>query len=370
MLKFIAREPRVKQESMRDFADFIRTTGPDKEMNVVPIIQRSGSRAAGSIRDGSMLNGITAHSPNRSSGGSNLDVLGAGANGETNTPKKSPVARGSMQAREPAVKLDGSKDLIHFIRQGPPGSTSTQSPNPKLVAPFNDTKAPGKRSTKDSDEMNSPLSSTRNSAAPSTNSKTALLDSKVGPGDGGIKKTRRRVKDPYAIDLDDEDEDLLTALPGAHRAVRQEESLIDFLRNSEPPTGNSPQALAVGGAPAGSKQANGTNGASTNGARPASNGASTRRMEVRPAGATTNAKAARMEASQNTRDLAEFLRDSGPPGSDRPGGKAAKMLGGGPGPDLPPPTLGRVGSKNSKNSAKATNGGGGKFWRRKNTVEA
>lgn len=53
--QFIAREPRVRQESMRDFADFIRTTGPDKEMNVVPLISRTGSRQASGVPSRSPL---------------------------------------------------------------------------------------------------------------------------------------------------------------------------------------------------------------------------------------------------------------------------------------------------------------------------
>lgn len=206
------------------------------------------------------------------------------------------------------------------------------------------------------------------------------------PGDGGMpKKTRRRVKDPYAIDLDDEDEDddLLTALPGAHgaRPQRQEESLIDFLRNSAPPTDNSPRALAVGEnnihPNAATPTVNGTNGtantaaaaaaaaAASSASRPStmSNGP---KMQVRPAGAARDARAARAESSRATSDLADFLKNSGPAGSEsmssRPGssnlpaGKAAKMLGGAA------PELQRTGSKGSVKTSK--------FWKRRTTIDA
>ena len=62
---------------------------------------------------------------------------------------------------------------------------------------------------------------------------------------GGMERKRYRNKDPYAIDLDtdEEEDDLLTALPGTKRGG---ESLADFLRNSEPPADNAPRA--IGGA--------------------------------------------------------------------------------------------------------------------------
>ncbi|KAF2096458.1 hypothetical protein NA57DRAFT_58373 [Rhizodiscina lignyota] len=379
-LTFVAREPRVMQESMRDFADFIRTTGPDKEMNVVPIIPRSGSRQAGSVGSGSMLNSFTAHSAggaNRFSGGSTDALVSTGA--AATAPSSSGGKRKSnMQARDPAVKQQGNRDLIDFIRQGPPGAGGPlNQPNPRVVAPFNN----NQRNTFDSDDM---TSSTRNSNAPSTNSRTALLGSGMGGNsDGGIpKKTRRRVKDPYAIDMDDEDEDLLTALPGAHRPqrAREEESLVDFLRNTEPPSNNAPQALTVG--VGGGRQANGSANGSANGASRSrsnsnnpsgANGASVSAPST-PTGSVRAragvAKAARTEQHQTTNDLADFLRSSGPPGGGSssdgppPGSKAAKLIGSeGPG-------LGRMGSKSSQTSKRAGGSGlGTKFWRRKATVD-
>lgn len=333
MLSFTAREPRIKQESMRDFADFIRTTGPDKEMNVVPLIPRAGSRQGGSV-SGSMLNGFTAHW-----GGANRKSIGVDSQDAALSSSSSATKRKlNLTAREPSVKQNGNRDLIDFIRQGPPGAGGlVNSPDKRVAAPFN-------RRTMDSDDM----SSARNSNATSATSGTALLSTPGGAGvvdnNGMPKKTRRRVKDPYAIDLDDDDEDLLTALPGASHRPRQreEESLVDFLRNTEPPAGNSPQALAVGV------------GGQTNGAASGANGMAASRA----------AKAPRTEQpGTGTRELADFLRNSGPPGGGGAAGggpppgasdKAAKMMGG-----ADPPPLARVGSKSK----------GNKFWRKKATVD-
>ena len=48
-------------------------------------------------------------------------------------------------------------------------------------------------------------------------------------------KKQRRVKDPYAIPSDDEDEDILTALP---RKGQNDENLIDFLKTTGPSDAN------------------------------------------------------------------------------------------------------------------------------------
>ena len=148
-------------------------------------------------------------------------------------------------------------------------------------------------------------------------------------------------------------------MPGAHRPrAREEESLIDFLKNTEPPGGNEPQALNVGvGAGAGRQQANG-NASAANGDRVAAGAIGAAPQSRARVGA---ARAAREESYRTTSDLADFLRNSGPPGSEPPGaagGKAAKMMGG-----ADPQPLGRTGSKSG-------GGMGGKFWRRKATVDA
>lgn len=71
--------------------------------------------------------------------------------------------------------------------------------------------------------------------------------SSLGASAPDLGKKRYRNKDPYAIDFDDdEDEDLLTALPNAGKPKRQEESLIDFLNSVEPPSLNAPKPILNG----------------------------------------------------------------------------------------------------------------------------
>lgn len=64
------------------------------------------------------------------------------------------------------------------------------------------------------------------------------------------KRTRRRVKDPYAIDFSDEedDEDLFNDLPMPvkEKPKRQEESLMDFLNSVPPPPPSNPKPFMLG----------------------------------------------------------------------------------------------------------------------------
>lgn len=103
---------------------------------------------------------------------------------------------------------------------------------------------------------------TAKSVQESTNSRTALLESTnranvrnitpkssgangvmrqaAGEQNGMPPRTRRRVRDPYEIDDSDDEleEELFPSKP-----VKQEESLIDFLRNTAPPPGMAPQPI-------------------------------------------------------------------------------------------------------------------------------
>ncbi|KAI9372911.1 hypothetical protein BJX61DRAFT_505460 [Aspergillus egyptiacus] len=207
-----------------------------------------------------------------------------------------------LQARSAAVpKSEATSDLIDFIREGPPTVGARRIP--RTVAPF--------RTTMDSEdlayEQGNPSApsvsstqgeSTATKSEVSVGSRTGLLDSasikttqtassrlhsnssKMAAGDGtALKRTQRRVPDPYATDWDDEeleavlkdeklrgaesssgkmtvedgsrptpterhvpdpyatdwDDEELEAVLEDGKPQREVESLVDFLRNVPPP---------------------------------------------------------------------------------------------------------------------------------------
>ncbi|KAI1416318.1 hypothetical protein F5Y13DRAFT_130617 [Hypoxylon sp. FL1857] len=236
-----AREARIPRESLQDFADFIRSTGPPGDHGSQ--FNRANTSAVRSAP------GHVAKSASIDSRRTNL----------TN--------RSHLQARDAAVNPSSeNSDLIDFIRRGPPNSNGNNPRIPRHVAPF--------RSTMDSDQMqmtgavggravdavipnirNSETSTniTETSAPSSMNSQSALLSkAKVQQYSGNNfddddmmpKRTRRRVRDPYAIDFsDEEDDEELDMTPKPK--PKQEESLIDFLNNYPPPPEPEPQPVAI-----------------------------------------------------------------------------------------------------------------------------
>ncbi|OTA70467.1 hypothetical protein K449DRAFT_393464 [Hypoxylon sp. EC38] len=236
-----AREARVPRESLQDFADFIRSTGPPGDHSTqYNRANTSAVRSApGHVKKSASIDSRRTNLTNRS----------------------------HLQARDAAVNPSSeNSDLIDFIRRGPPNSNGNNPRIPRHVAPF--------RTTMDSDQMqmsgavggkavdaviptirNSETSTnaTEISAPSSMNSQSALLSkaNKVQQFSGNDfddddmmpKRTRRRVRDPYAIDFsDEEDEDFdMTPKP----KPKQEESLIDFLNNYPPPPEPTPQPVAI-----------------------------------------------------------------------------------------------------------------------------
>lgn len=238
----LARDARVEREPLDDFAEFIRSTGPPGVAPPRAYTYSGGPPAQRTVSASTPKS--SALQPERSS---------------------SSAGRPRYQARDAVVPYGGnSSDLIDFIRQGPPSSNTRENPRiPRTVAPF--------RTTMDSDQMVGAMS--RNDNAPdarnsrastevsvqpsvqsSVNSQSALLgnnyngsnyntDSRapVIPRIGGLdtenqmpKRKQRRVKDPYAIDLSDE-EDEFEAFVAPKKPAKAEESLIDFLNNVPPP---------------------------------------------------------------------------------------------------------------------------------------
>jgi len=376
----LARDPKIESESMRDFADFIRSTGPSpgQEKPVQPFVNISGNGQKSGNQSTSSLGRKMSMSKQSSS-----------ANGSATR------ARPNMEPRSPAGLSTGNGDLIDFIRQGPPDANHGQPRIPRNVAPF--------RTTVDSDQFETMLGGHGNvesayGSASSTleskdstqtiNSRTGLIPSPSvvqpaysntpqqltgsmsGPDEPHITRTRRRVKDPYAIDLsdededdEDEDEDQLTALPtptnqhppqqvqrqqappASRPQAPRQESLMDFLNGMEPPSTSKPQpfmlseetiAAARARAAASSNPSlssatstprnNYGNGNNHNNSTPAfgsisssnsysGSGANNKsRLQARAPAVADNVRAGGGGGSRTaTSDLADFLKNSGPP---------------------------------------------------------
>ncbi|RGP79132.1 hypothetical protein FLONG3_2703 [Fusarium longipes] len=216
------RDARVPSESTADFAEFIKSTGP-----------------AGDSRPTQPRNVSNPNTPGKYS----LDSrrVSSASNRNRYTPREA-----VMQSRS------GSSDLIDFIRQGPPGANSNRVPH--NIAPWDTTDAAepsgGKAVDANIPDIRYSQASTygTESSMPSIhssiNSNTALLKNKgqsaptskmFDDDDMMPKRKTRRVKDPYAIDFSDEDEDDEVLLATPKPPVKKEESLAEFLMNYEPP---------------------------------------------------------------------------------------------------------------------------------------
>ncbi len=164
-------------------------------------------------------------------------------------------SRTRLEARGPVVSREDSiSDLIDFVRAGPQSEKGAHR-IPRTVAPF--------RTTMDSDQMNGAVAgreidaslpegrysqvtqatNATNTPHSSVNSQSALLAGHKtrqhpthNPKEPDLedlmpKRKTRRVVDPYAIDLSDDDE---MEVPSRPKPIK-EESLADFLRNVPPP---------------------------------------------------------------------------------------------------------------------------------------
>lgn len=280
-------------DDTRDFADFMRSTKPTAEPTLVPLVR--------SPSDSNLLNKAKAQA--------------------VQPPR--PFSRQKLVAREPDVKGGGSSDLIDFIREGPPSAGGPGEHRiPRTVAPF--------RSTADSDDLKALGSFIQSGTTPtgSMASKTQRPTSdasttgrpqngRAGPPNSSsdmppIVRKSRRVKDPYAIDSDDED-DYLTSLP-ASRSRQQEESLADFLKSTEPPKGNAPPpVVSMGRNPQTNQKPNigGPVRSSSIANSMATSRMSKMKFEARPAGATKSGFGGN-GFHYSTNDMADFLRSSGP----------------------------------------------------------
>ena len=249
------RDARVgNRDSLGDFAEFIRSTGkfqsryneskanfyrgPVTSYEPVPLISTLPNRTVSTHKG--------ANGSARNSSGS-VPRVGT----PTTLPKRSDssAGRNRLQARDAAVPHgDSISDLIDFVRSGPQLDKGYHR-IPRTVAPF--------RSTMDSDQMSFALngkavdvtlpdprySQASNSVNSSVTSQAPLLKSKPLPPqahnefeeeDMMPKRKTRRIRDPYAIDFSDDEDEFEAAMSSRPKPI-QEESLADFLRNVPPP---------------------------------------------------------------------------------------------------------------------------------------
>ncbi|KAA8649865.1 uncharacterized protein ATNIH1004_002544 [Aspergillus tanneri] len=245
-----SRDAKPSTGSTGDFANLIKSGGPSSPVNMKSRIHRLSDATE-----------ISKKFPWPQSSLSN--------NTQSNT---SPTTASRLQAR-PAVapKGDQSSDLIDFIREGPPSAGGRRIP--RAVAPFRDTideddlqflelgnseyKTPSISSTQDESIARKSITSVgsrtgllESTGRPTTQSSAMKQAPKSAPDVAGPSdnvrpmRKQRRVPDPYAIDSDDDDD--LEFLEGP-KPKREEESLIDFLRNVPPPseTETTPQSFTT-----------------------------------------------------------------------------------------------------------------------------
>ena len=267
------REPDAKDHNMRDFADFIRSTGPESLSTYTVRPARSGS-AQKEHPGSSALQGApkkltkapSATSPKQS-------YISA-----TSKPEVAPKRTASkLQAREATVNNNNTTaDLADFFRSGPDGMDGPQGVprSGAHIQPITTSNihVNGRQTV----GSGTSVASTQDSFAPSkmtqssTNSRTGLLDTSnraypSSPNAGrnnGVPSPRsidnpqarpqkqRRIKDPYHIESDDENDERSLA------TEHEEESLSDFLRNYTPPPAAASRPLPAGiiGAPKPAKQ--------------------------------------------------------------------------------------------------------------------
>jgi len=323
-----ARDERAPADSTRDFAEFMRLTGPP------PVPTSAPTSAPTNAPTSTPSEPKTSVSTEKSRPLRPPSSHSAASRG--NRPK--------LQARSAETNQSQTSDLIDFIRNGPPMPAGAHR-IPRTVAPF--------RNTIDSEDLQidntSSAASTGNGTTPnkslsSLGSRTGLLDSanrnKAAASGSAMAfddpqppaRKQRRVPDPYAIDDDDDDElmEELLELEENPKPKREEESLMDFLRNAPPPqTEQAPQPF-LSSAPT----SNGLSGAAGMKARLLRTSQSSLRSQNAPTRVQTNYSAkvgqernnGTMPSASNrkteTSDLADFLRNSGPPGPPRPVPKA------------------------------------------------
>ncbi len=242
------------KESTKDFADFIRSTGPDNGGATINASQQITVRSPNAIR----YQQRPISTPRSVSSPSNME--GISMEGRSRASSKS-VRR--LQPREPQVSASTkeSSELAAFIRQGPPpGSDVTPKKlNMSSMSPLADHSRTGTNNRlmiSPSSYHTQGSSVQTKSERSSSNSRTGLLENKEKENPNmymercqasvddkaqkqlGVtdppqsQRKQRRVKDPYAIPTDSDEE---YAPEPQSKSKRNEESLMDFLNSVPPP---------------------------------------------------------------------------------------------------------------------------------------
>lgn len=222
---------------MNDMADFIRSTGPtspDQAPRLVTTASSPGKApAAAKSSPTYQKSSMRAVVPNTS---------------RLAQKRKTGILRPERQAND---------DLISFLKEGPPGAHVTKTKSMETtnsratdmglgaISPANRSSSQMSQSINESINSHSGLLSkhtgssgqperaTMNTSAPRTSAIPKAVE-------GGLPaRKQRRHKDPYAIDSDDEDEDILTGLPPKDEPGNSM-SLVDFLQTTPPPDDNFP----------------------------------------------------------------------------------------------------------------------------------
>ncbi|GIC90610.1 uncharacterized protein Aud_007048 [Aspergillus udagawae] len=244
---------RPQRSPTADLADFLKNTGPPGSETPRPRTSKSSSRE---------LTDFPRASKSMSSERAKYIPIQIPSIGPEQRDGNSPRSGAPRLEARSAVSPRGHRtaELIEFLREGPPNIGAHQVP--RTVGPS--------RETMDMDELRQgapSVASTRGASMAtrslaSVGSRTALLESanrSTAQGGSSVNaanlssygdstdpqpaRKQRRVRDPYAID-DSDDDEYLEELLESSKPKREEESLIDFLRNVPPPEVE-PQPLAL-----------------------------------------------------------------------------------------------------------------------------
>ncbi|KAI9892964.1 MAG: hypothetical protein M1814_000848 [Vezdaea aestivalis] len=266
-----AREARATSYSTREISDFLRGTGPDG----APISQMNGGpRPAASSRS---LARSTASSVRPDS----LSLDGA----RSSSKQSNRTMRQRLQAREAVIPMgEATSELVEFIKQGPPSSSD---PGVRSFAGPTGSSTPNIALSSSRPRPGASSSSGVAGSVPQ-NSDRAIVPKVDGPPE--TKRKQFRSKDPYDLDFVNDDEDDLAPTPKHER----QESLADFLLAVTPPKDSRPQPLsnsaAAGQMLKAAQKSNAGTGSSTPVARSAS------RTSTRPNG-TAGSKVGRINPS-------------------------------------------------------------------------